>query len=154
MAGGVAIAGNQAFVGTRDGSLVCVDVKTFCPVWTNRVAGNEVFTTPAVTTDRVLAGANDGFVYCLNRADGKKLWRASTPGNPTSPGVAGDKVVVTSGGAISLLSLADGVTVWSNTVCDALSSPAVTDGNIIVGTDDGFIVLFHAAGPARAKELP
>ncbi|MEI6563171.1 MAG: PQQ-binding-like beta-propeller repeat protein [bacterium] len=154
VAGGVTIDGNQAFVGTRDGSIVCADLKTFCLVWTNRVAESEIFTTPAVTADRIVAGSNDGSIYCLNRADGKKIWSVSTQGNPTSPLVVGDQVVVTSGGALSLLKLADGKTVWIDKVCDSMSPPAVTSGKMIVGTDDGYIVLFQPASQTGTEEIP
>jgi glycosyltransferase involved in cell wall biosynthesis/outer membrane protein assembly factor BamB len=143
MAGGVAVEGPRVYAGTRDGSILCADATTFTLLWTNQVAGNEIFTTPAVTSNRVLAGSSDGSMYCLNRADGRKLWSVHTEGSPASPVVAGNTVVVTSGGTVSLLSLAEGKTLWHDKPCDSLSPPAVAGGNIIIGTDDGFIMLYQ-----------
>lgn len=144
MAGGTAMAGTRAYGGTRDGSVFCADTTTFKPLWIHQIASNEVFTTPALTTDRVLVGSADEFLYCLNRADGKIIWASRTQDSPTSPVVAGNTVVVTAGGTLSLLSLADGKTLWSDKPCDSLSAPALSAGKIIVGTDDGFIILYQS----------
>ena len=144
MAGGTAIDGSQVYAGTRDGSILCADANTFKLLWIQQVASNEIFTTPAVTSKLVLAGSSDGSVVCLNKADGKKVWGILTDGTPTSPGVAGNKVVIVSGGTLSLLSLETGNTLWSAKPCDTLSPPAITNGKIIVGTDDGFIILYKS----------
>jgi len=144
MAAGIAIDGTRLFAGTRDGSVLCADTTAFTILWTNQVAGNEVFTTPAVAAQRVLAGSSDGSLYCLNRENGKKIWSVPTPGSPASPRVSDNTVVITSGGTLMLLSLTDGKTLWTEKPCDTLSSPALSAGTIIVGTDDGFIILYHS----------
>lgn len=143
MAGGVAVAGPRVYAGTRNGSLLCADATSFTLLWTNRVAGSEIFTTPALTSNQVLAGSSDGLLYCLNRTDGAKLWSVPTEGTPASPVVAGHTVVVTSGGTLSVLDLAGGQIVWQDKPCDSLSPPAVAGGKIIVGTDDGFMILYQ-----------
>ncbi len=149
MAGGTALDGHQAFIGTRDGSVVCIDVQGAREVWASRCASNEVFTTPAVTSTRVIVASTDGKVYCLNRNDGAILWQMLVEGNPSSPVVAGDKVVVTSEGRIFLMSLKDGRRLWSAEAGDSATSPAVSGNAVIVGTDDGFLVLY---GPAPDKK--
>jgi outer membrane protein assembly factor BamB len=143
MAGGTSVDGNRAYTGARDGSVFCVNTTTFTPLWTRQVASNEIFTTPAITPNRILAGSSDGFIHCLNREDGTKIWSALTPGNPTSPVVAGNTVIVTSDGTLSLLNLADGKILWSDKPCDVLPSPALSANKIIVGTDDGYIILYQ-----------
>jgi outer membrane protein assembly factor BamB len=143
MAGGTAVDGNQAFIGTRDGSVVCVDSPGCRIVWSSRCASNEVFTTPAVTSNRVIAGSSDGRVYCLDRKTGKAMWAAKVEGTPSSPVVAGDKVVVSSEGTLFLFSLATGKPVWANKAADSLTSPAITGAGVIVGTDDGFLILYR-----------
>ena len=143
MAVGTALEGIRAYTGARDGSVFCVNTTTFTPLWTRQVASNEIFTTPAVTPNRILAGSSDGFMYCLNREDGAKVWSTLTPGNPTSPVVAGNTVIVTSDGLLSLLNLEDGKTLWSDKPCDVLTSPAISANKIIVGTDDGYIILYQ-----------
>lgn len=144
MAGGTAVDDSRVYAGTRDGSILCADATTFKLLWTHRVASGEIFTTPAITSNLVLAGSSDGSIYCLNRKDGKKIWNVSTEGSPASPVVAGNTVVATSGGTLSLLSLETGKPLWSDKSCDLLSPPAICAGKIIVGTDDGFIILYQS----------
>jgi outer membrane protein assembly factor BamB len=143
VAGGTAVDGVQAFTGTRDGSVVCADLPGSRIVWSSRCASNEVFTTPAVTSNRVVAASSDGRVYCLDRQTGETVWSATVEGTPSSPVVAGDKVVVTSEGTLFLLSLATGKPVWTNKAADSLTSPAITGAGVIVGTDDGFLILYR-----------
>lgn len=143
MAGGAALDGRLAFIGTRNGSVLCIDTTSFKPVWTRQVASNEVFSTPAITSHCVVTSAGDGSISCLNRADGKIIWQIFTSDSPASPVIAGDKVIETAGGTLLLLRLEDGRTLWSDKPCDSLTSPAVVDGKVIVGTDDGFIILYQ-----------
>lgn len=144
VAGGVAVSGDLVFAGARNGSIVCADVRKIKIVWTNRVARGEAFATPAVTIDRIVTGSNDGFVYCLDRTDGKKLWSFETGDTVLSPVIAGDKVVVSAGGSLYVLRLKDGGKLWSAKAGDRISSPAVADGKVIVGTDDGFVIMYGA----------
>ena len=63
----------------------------------------------------VIIGARDNKMYCLNRADGKKLWEFVAGDNCDSPPViCGDKVVFGSDdGKLYLVRLADGKELWS-----------------------------------------
>ncbi|MDD4870257.1 MAG: PQQ-binding-like beta-propeller repeat protein [Kiritimatiellae bacterium] len=144
VAGGVAIDGNLVFAGTRGGLAVCADARKGTIVWTNQVCYSEVFTTPAVTKSRVVFGSSDDSVFCLNRADGKKIWSFTVDGSPLSPVVAGDKVVVSAGGTLYILKLEDGRKLWTGKASDSISSPAVIDGKVVIGSDDGFIIMYGA----------
>ena len=146
MAGGCAVDGGQAFIGTRDGSVVCADLGQAAVAWASRCASNEVFTTPAVLSNRVVAGSSDGRVYCLDRGGGGPLWSADVGETPSSPVIAGDKVVVTASGTLYLLSLETGRQIWSDKLADTLTSPALAGSDIVVGTDDGFLVLYGPKG--------
>lgn len=143
MAGGAAVDGSQAFIGTRDGSVACLDISGAKVFWLSRCASNEVFTTPAVTSNRVVVGSNDGRVYCLERSNGKTIWSAKVDGTPSSPVVAGDKVVVAAEGTLFLLSLETGRRLWAEKAADLLTSPAITGDGVVVGTDDGFLIMYH-----------
>jgi len=150
VAGGVAISGDMVFAGTYNGSIVCVDAGKKKIVWSNRVANGEIFATPAVTTDRVVAGSYDGLVYCLDRNDGKKVWSFEAGDAVLSPAIAaGDKVVVAAGGVLYVLRLKDGGKLWAASSGDAISSPAIVDGKLIVGTDEGFVIMYGDAMPAK-----
>ena len=145
IAAGVALAGNFAFAGTRGGLAVCCDISALKIIWTNEVSKSELFTTPAVTGERVIIGANDGSVIGLDRASGKLLWKFKGHGAASSPVVAGDKVVVSCGGTLNIIKIQDGTTVWADTLGDSLSGPAVAGGRIVIGSDEGFVVMYGAA---------
>jgi outer membrane protein assembly factor BamB len=74
------------------------------------------------------------------------MWAAKVEGTPSSPVIAGDKVVVSSEGTLFLFSLATGKLIWANKAADSLTSPAITGAGVIVGTDDGFLILFGVRG--------
>ncbi len=139
VAGGVAISGTLAFAGTRSGKVVAVDVTAGKLVWTNEDCKKEVFTTPAVNAKVVVFGAEDGMVYALDRATGRKLWDFDTGKTPSSPVIAGERVVVSAGGALTMLELGTGKKLWSTPVSDEISSPALVGGRMIVGADDGTV---------------
>jgi outer membrane protein assembly factor BamB len=142
VAGGVALAGKVAFAGTRCGHVCAVDVAVGKILWTNRDSKRETFTTPAVNDRHVVFGSDDGKVYCLRRDSGTKIWAFDTDDTPSSPVIAADRVVVSSGGALILLDLETGRKVWSVRVSDWITSPAVISGMVIVGADDGTVTAF------------
>jgi outer membrane protein assembly factor BamB len=139
IAGGVAMSGATAFAGTRSGKFCAVDVVAQKILWTNSDAQGEAFMTPAVNATTAVFGADDGKIYGIKRDAGTKLWAFDSGNRPTSPVIAGERVVVTSGGTLFLLGLADGKKLWSTPVADDITSPAVVAGRIFVGGDDGTV---------------
>ena len=142
VAGGVAVAGDRVFAGARDGRLVCADAEGI--VWCSDEAGDQTFSTPAVTQDKVIYCSDDGFVYAVDRAEGTLVWKFDTGGSPTSPVVAKDKVVVSADGVLYLLMLEDGRKLWAMEVSDEITSPGLIGGMMVVGADDGTVSAFGA----------
>lgn len=142
VAGGVAVADGIAYAGTRNGKLVAVDLAAEKILWTNEDAKKESFATPAVNRTLVVTTSDDGKVYALRRDTGGRAWDYDTGARPFSPVIAGNRVVVTSGGTLLLLDLETGKKIWSEKVADELTSPAVAGGLILVGADDGTVVAF------------
>ena len=142
IAGGIAVDGNLVFAGTRGGLAVCADVERATIVWTNQISNSESFATPALAVDRLVTGANDGRIYCLDRDGGKLVWAKKVRGDPLSPVIAGDKVVVSSGGTLYILNMKDGVELWADKPSDTVTAPAVFDEKVVVGTDDGFLIMY------------
>ena len=140
IAGGVAVLGTHAFGGTRDGSLLCVDLESGDLIWRSDESEEQTFSTPAVTVDRVIYASDDGFIYSVRRVDGSLLWKFDTQGMPYSPVVAGDKVVAVADGYLFLLSLEDGKELWSKEISDDITSPAMVGNRIVVGTDEGAVM--------------
>jgi outer membrane protein assembly factor BamB len=146
-AGGVALAGAQAFLGIRSGAVLCADLEKEALVWTNAVATGEAFATPAVNDRLVVFGAGDGAVHAADRASGRPFWKTPLGGPPASPVLAGDTVVVTASGILFLLAAQDGHEVLRFALSDQLTAPAVIDSLVIVGGDNGLVSAF-ASKPA------
>jgi outer membrane protein assembly factor BamB len=139
IAGGVAFSKGVAFAGARSGKLIAVDVAARKLLWTNEDSRREAFATPAVNDAWAVFASDDGKIYGLDRATGKKAWEFDTEGKPSSPVIAGSRVVVASKGSLFILDLAKGSKVWSEELSDEITSPAVAGGRIFVGADDGSV---------------
>ncbi len=149
VAGGVALAGDIAFAGSRSGKLFAVNVATETIVWTNGAAKGEAFTTPAIAPKHVVFGSGDGRTTCVNRTDGKTAWSIQTEETPTSPVIARDRVVVALDGELRILALADGKTLWRQRVSDYITSPAIVGDLIVVAADDGTVTAYGSDADAR-----
>ncbi len=145
IAGGCALGDGFAYSGSRSGKIVKADIRAGVFAWTNQDSEAEVFTTPAVAGDTVVAGSEDGFVIAVDRATGKQRWRVDSGGYPLSPVIAGDKVLLAADGELIMLGLADGTKLWSLKVADDITSPMLLGDLVIVGTEDGTVTAFGAA---------
>ncbi len=143
VAAGIAIDGESAFTGCRSGQVLQVNVRTGEVVWSSQPTDFEIFTTPAVNAEWVILGAEDGFLYALDRTTGKPRWKFDTEGTPLSPAIAGDKVVVSTDCTLHLLKLENGEPLWSYEVSDAITAPAVVGPLVVVGCDDGTVAAFY-----------
>jgi len=139
VAGGVALSGSIAFAGTRSGKFCSIDLAAKQILWTNADNQGESFMTPALGERVAVFGSDDGKIYGIERTKGTKLWAFDTGNRPTSPVIAGDRVVVASGGSLFMVDLATGRKVWSAAVSDEITSPALVSGRILVGSDDGTV---------------
>lgn len=146
VAGGAALDGNLVFAGARDGRLICADTETGEIVWSSAESEQQTFSTPAVTSNLVVYSSDNGFVYAVDREQGKTLWKFEPGGLPTSPVVAQNTVAVSADGVLYLLSLNDGRLLWSKIVSDEISSPALIGGMIVVGADDGTVSAYGTSG--------
>ena len=136
-----AISDGLVFVGSESDKLFALDLETGKKKWEFKAGGN-VHCSPAVGNGLVVFGSDDGNVVCLGRTTGKKIWKFTTGDAPSSPVIAGNRVVVSSGGVLFLLDIANGRKVWSVRVSDWITSPAVASGMVLVGADDGTVTAF------------
>jgi len=142
VAGGVAVDGDTVVTGSRSGRVLHANLRTGDTLWVNDDCEGEVFTTPAVSRDHVVFASNDGYVYALDRETGVRRWTFDTEGTPSSPVIAGDKVVIAADGVLHMVRLDDGVPVWSYEVSDTITGPAVVGRKIIVASEDGTVTAF------------
>lgn len=144
VAGGVVIAGDALISGSYIGRIYHVNAKTGDIVWTNDSSMTEVFTTPAVNDAWVIVGSDDGNIYGIDRVTGETRWAFESIGMPTSPVIAGNRVIVGADGLLSILDLETGEELWSYEVSDEIAAPAIINGMIVVGSSDGSVAAFGA----------
>lgn len=135
----------RLYVGHYENAFICVDLKAGKIVWSYKDRAFPYFSSPAVTTNRVVVGGRDKRLHCLKRDTGEAVWVFPTRGKvDSSPVVAGDRVVFGSDdGRLYIVSLTDGRELWNYEIGQPVqSSPAVVDGAIVVGSDDGSLYCF------------
>lgn len=70
----VGVGGAVYFGTSADDRVVCLDLDTGQERWSHYLEG-PVRLAPTVADGRVLAGCDDGYVYCLRAEDGRLIWR-------------------------------------------------------------------------------
>jgi eukaryotic-like serine/threonine-protein kinase len=150
IAASVAVAEGHAYVGHYENEFLGVDLTAGKVLWRYKDKPFAYFSSPAVTSDRVLFGGRDKRLHCVDRATGKAVWTFATRGKvDSSPVVVGDRVVVGSDdGRLYVVSLSGGKELWSYEVGQPIgASPAVAGGRIVIGGEDGSVYCFGS--PAR-----
>lgn len=167
----VALAGGRAFFGSSVTDEICaIDVASGGVCWSFFAEGPVRF-APTVHEGRIYAGSDDGYVYCLNAADGSLVWRyrpgpsdEKVLGNgrmislwPVRTSVLVDRGVVYCGAGvfpyegiiICALNAADGSVVWKNdTIGDRaheLSFGGISPHGYLLASDE---ILYVPAGRA------
>lgn len=141
-----ALVDGHLYVGHYENEVLNVDLEAGVVVWKYRDRSFPYFSSPAVTTNRVLFGGRDKRLHCVDRATGKAIWTFATRGKvDSSPVVAGDDVFVGSDdGRIYRIGLGDGQERWNYEVGQPVqSSAAVVAGYLLIGSDDGKLYCFH-----------
>jgi outer membrane protein assembly factor BamB len=105
--------------------------------------------SPALSGNRIVTGNRDRFVYCLDRRDGRLLWRRNAGHRVDAAPVADSRNVLVANmrGDLMLLALANGEVVWRYELGSPVTgNPAVSDGLIIAGTLDGTLYALQRRG--------
>jgi len=145
--GSAAFVEKRAYLGHYDNKLVCIDTEEKKIVWEyeDKDHPDAFFSSPAVGKDRVLIGSRDGYLHCVNKKNGEKIWVFQSRDDiDSSPVISGNKVVVASmDGRLYIVDLKDGKEIWSYEIGAAIfGSPAVAGGFIVIGADDGRVYAF------------
>ena len=126
---------------SHTGSSTSTAPNTNNTIWTY-TTGDYVWSSPAVTGDRVYVGSVDHRLYCLDASTGAHIWNYTTGWYVySSPAVNYGKVyVASSDGNVYCLDASTGAHIWNYTTGDWVgSSPAVAGGKVYVGSYDGNI---------------
>ncbi len=104
-----------------------------------------VWTSPAVSDDRVLVGHSGGSVVAMDAVDGTVLWQIECGSViRASPAIAGSSAVVgTLAGDLVSISIEDGQVVSRRELGEPIATAPVTDGDrVYVATESGLIVCY------------
>lgn len=104
-----------------------------------------IISTPAVGTDKVFAGNQNGIMTCFSLKDGKPMWKYKTDGSIfSSPAIVADAILFGSGdGVVYCLDQKKGKLRWKyKTGASVLGSPLVNGDTVFIGgSDHCFIAL-------------
>lgn len=122
LSAGVGVGEGLVLVGTPKGEVLAYRFADGQPAWTAQLSG-EILTPPQARGGLVAVRGNDGKVWALDAADGKRRWvysRALPALALREPGglVLGDRAVYAGfpGGRLVALSLANGAPIWETNV--------------------------------------
>ncbi|MBI2432566.1 MAG: PQQ-binding-like beta-propeller repeat protein, partial [Candidatus Hydrogenedentes bacterium] len=139
VASGPALAGTFIYSGSHSGFFYNADAATGRILWINKDSEGEIFSTPAVAPELVVFSCDDGNVYALERRTGARKWTFETDATPTSPVIAGTKVLVGADGVLYIVELETGEKIWSYEISDEIAAPALIEGMVVVGSEDGTV---------------
>lgn len=140
-----AVAKGMAYIGSRDGTLYCVDASTGALNWRLRTK-DRIESSPAVADGMVVIGSQDGMVYCADAGSGAREWTYATGAAIRAASCIADDTVfaATRGGDLIALSLRGGEPKWRFTAqADILASPAITGEWLVFGSWDRMIRCLH-----------
>jgi len=133
--------GRLAYAGDTEGNVYGLDPATGNVVWRTTLDG-PIWTSPAVTDERVFVGHSGGQVAALDAATGRPLWTVTVDEViKASPVAIGSTVVAaTAAGLVVSLNGVDGSVIDSTRVNGSIDVPPVTDGRrVYVATSRGKI---------------
>jgi len=148
------VADGRVFIGSDDGRIYAIDLKTGEKVWAFHVPVNNedepsaIEASPLVVRGMVYIGALDGFLYALDARTGELRWRYETEGEingaanwTENPAGEGYRVLVGSWDSrLHCVDAATGKSVWVYETENYVNgTPAIADGKAVFGGCDGFL---------------
>jgi outer membrane protein assembly factor BamB len=173
--GSPTVSDGVAYVGSTDGSLYAVDVKSGAALWKFHTDGR-VVSTPAVADAKVFFESYDGNFYAVDAKSGAQAWKFAVPGERrfaaahlhgqlpagetmpdpfdfylSSPAAADGAVYFGSGdGNVYALDAASGALKWKFHTGDVVhASPAIANGTLYVGSWDSYLYALDTATGAE-----
>ncbi|HEY6505277.1 MAG TPA: PQQ-binding-like beta-propeller repeat protein, partial [Chitinophagaceae bacterium] len=149
-----AIYNSTVLFGDTEASLYAVDIKKGKELWQYRINGdtmnNEdygfdrraITSSPVVVGNKVIFGARDGFLYCVNADNGKNIWKVDHRVSWVISAVAvKDSFVVTGtsdGRFVQAVNLETGREIWKcRTSLAVWASPLIVGDKVYAGSFDG-----------------
>lgn len=156
-----AIVDGRVFIGSDDGHLYAVDLKTGVKVWDFKTDA-AVESSPLVLNGTVFFGSTDASLYAVDAVSGKLRWKYTTgdkilgaPNWVKSP--KGDATWILIGSYDFKLHCLDAVTGKSNWVYESSNyingSPAASNGRTVFGGCDELLHVISLADGQQIKEV-
>jgi len=154
-----AIVGGKVYVGSDDGNVYALDLKTGRRVWAHHV-GDAVEASPTVIGGVVYVGSADEFLYAIDAATGRRKWKYRTGDKILgaanwTPAARGKGAWIVVGSYDNKVHCVDaaGRKVWTyETDSFVNGAPAVANGRVVFGGCDANVHVAKAAdGSALAK---
>jgi outer membrane protein assembly factor BamB len=150
--GGLVSDGDKLYIGDSGGIIYALDAATGDPLWqASFAAGDEIWSTPAVSGGVLYVGSFDKKLYALNTADGSKKWEFHTEGSIMATPLVDNGVVYF--GSLDrnfyAVNAADGSLRWKITAENWFwSEPVIVNDTIYAGCLDGKVYALRAANGA------
>jgi len=165
-----AVYKNAIVFGDTEATLYSVDIKSGKELWQYRINGdtmkNENFgydrraitSSPVVSGNKIVVGARDGWLYCVNADNGKECWKLDYFITwVISTAAIKDSLIVTGtsdGRYVNAVNLETGKEVWRFRSGAAVwSSPLIVNDKIYAGTFDGHLYCVDLASGKRISEF-
>ena len=134
------IAGNQAFWGLRDGSVISVNSETGAEIWVHKSEGYKTYPL-SVHSGILFAPSGDRKLYALDALNGDVLWEYDAADIIVGGVALVNDVVVfnTATGFVNVLDLKSGRRKIFVKVAGLSGSPTVINGRVIVADNKGFV---------------
>lgn len=144
-----AVADGVAVFGTEQAEFFGVDLSKVETIWTfaGKNGASAVRGSAAIGGGRVIFGARNRQVYCIDSKTGKEQWSTVLKSKiESSPVIVGERVFVGSmDGRLYALSIKDGKKLWEKEFGGAFqSSPSVAFERLVVATDRGVVYCLGA----------
>ena len=154
--------GDAIYAASSNGRVYKVDAATGKRLWTKKLDKQVITAGVGVGAGLVLVGTDQGVVYALRQQDGSTAWKSTLDSEIlASPVIEGDIAVARSGdGKMYGLSSFDGSREW--TISRQLprltirgdSRPLLTQGIVIAGFSDGYLVALEAKSGRNLWDFP
>jgi outer membrane protein assembly factor BamB len=149
-----ALAADRVYIPTSDNRIVALRVETGEPVWERRLGGapNDIL----ALNNRIYAGSQDNFFYCVMAADGRVDWRWRTGGDVIGMPIADERHVyfVALDNVLRALNLVSGGQQWMRPLpMRPAWGPVRAGSTIVVAGQSATLHAFNAKDGVSAGTL-
>jgi outer membrane protein assembly factor BamB len=154
------ISGGRVYLG-QGKAIVALRLRDGGKAWTYPTGG-AVEATPCVAGGSVISGSEDGYLYCVNAANGTLRWKYRTDDKimgaanvvPSPKGKGTWLVVGSYDNRVHCIDLATGKAVWTFETGNYVNgTPAVSNGQVVFGGCDGVLYVLRLVDGQKIRTV-